>query len=649
MTQLQTDIPRDINFPLPGGGDSLRIAYARHLLSKSLTEEHAKKHGWSKGEDRGLKHIFSPIPSFLDDLKERDGLFSDDPNSSVFKGKICIVGAGVAGLLTALMLKIGGIYNFDVVEASDRVGGRLYTHWFSDKENPDSEHDYYDIGAMRIPEIKTMQSALDLIKYLKLDDKLVDYNYVEPTKEDIVPHTWWYKNEKPDCKKFDDAIASVIQSCTQAPRKAFEEYMRGNNDYYSTRAWLMLQADPKLTYEETAMSEASETSTGLFDQAFIETIFDYCDFAQARNVKWKRLEGGLSQVTDRMKELIEKSDWPVKGAPGIKVTTSRPVTVMSETADGSAISVTTTCPKGQSPSTTDYSAVFSTTAMAPLRRIDIEGLHLPDKILTGIRSLSYDRATKVAIKFASPWWTLVGGVSSTDLPISKVVYPSWNDGPDKPAVLMVSYSWAQDATRMGALVPDYTKTPPSKDDEVVSVCLNALVKLFSKADPKTMAANVPKPITLDFLRSQYVTHHAFAWSHDPWQGGAFALFGPGQFKDVYPDFHKVYCHGKFFMSGEALSTHHAWISGAVDSAYMSFVLFTTVYKLKEQMVRVKESNLVGARGKNPEEIDEFLLRWAAKLSEGVEVEGDQNRGREHWNYGPGEEKGGLDDDWCDCC
>ncbi|MCV5147921.1 hypothetical protein OFB99_24990, partial [Escherichia coli] len=111
----------------------------------------------------------------------------------------------------------------------------------------------------------------------------------------------------------------------------------------------------------------------------------------------------------------------------------------------------------------------------------------------------------------------------------------------------------------------------------------------------------PNPPTLHLPRSHYVTHHAFALSHDPWQGGAFALFVPGQFKDVYPDFHKAYCNGKFFMSGEALSTHHAWISGAVDSAYMSFVLFTTVYKLKEPMVKVKESNLVGARGENPEE------------------------------------------------
>lgn len=194
MAQLQTDIPRDINFLVPGGGDSLRIAYAKHLLSKSLTEEHAKQHGWSKAESRPLKHIFSPIPSSLDDLRNRDGLFSDDPNSSVFKGKICIVGAGVAGLLTALMLKIGGIYDFDVIEASDRVGGRLYTHWFSDKENPDSEHDYYDIGAMRIPEIKTMQSyVVPLLSPPAPNEKSLTVSIVHLISSSIsnLTTSWW--------------------------------------------------------------------------------------------------------------------------------------------------------------------------------------------------------------------------------------------------------------------------------------------------------------------------------------------------------------------------------------------------------------------------------------------------------------------------
>lgn len=51
-----------------------------------------------------------------------------------------------------------------------------------------------------------------------------------------------------------------------------------------------------------------------------------------------------------------------------------------------------------------YDIVFNTTAMAPLQQMNLEGLNLPAEILTGIRTLSYDRATKVVIKFKTPWW-----------------------------------------------------------------------------------------------------------------------------------------------------------------------------------------------------------------------------------------------------
>ena len=75
-----------------------------------------------------------------------------------------IVGAGVAGLFTALLfdwlndhpdLKGKGLkINYDVLEAAgaQRLGGRLYTHHFSDEE-----HDYYDVGAMRFPNNSIMK------------------------------------------------------------------------------------------------------------------------------------------------------------------------------------------------------------------------------------------------------------------------------------------------------------------------------------------------------------------------------------------------------------------------------------------------------------------------------------------------------------
>jgi len=61
------------------------------------------------------------------------------------KLKFCIVGAGVAGLYTAFILEKLGI-DYEILEASDRIGGRIFTHHFTE-----DKHDYYDIGAMRFP------------------------------------------------------------------------------------------------------------------------------------------------------------------------------------------------------------------------------------------------------------------------------------------------------------------------------------------------------------------------------------------------------------------------------------------------------------------------------------------------------------------
>ena len=56
---------------------------------------------------------------------------------------------------TAMMLKYLGATNFDILEANDRIGGRCYTQALS---GDSKYHNYYDVGAMRIPEVPWMQS-----------------------------------------------------------------------------------------------------------------------------------------------------------------------------------------------------------------------------------------------------------------------------------------------------------------------------------------------------------------------------------------------------------------------------------------------------------------------------------------------------------
>jgi protoporphyrinogen oxidase len=77
--------------------------------------------------------------------------------------KVGIIGAGVAGMFTALIFDyLNETYNnlnvtYEILEADkNRCGGRLYTYTFPprDKQPAISKHDYYDVGAMRFPHVK---------------------------------------------------------------------------------------------------------------------------------------------------------------------------------------------------------------------------------------------------------------------------------------------------------------------------------------------------------------------------------------------------------------------------------------------------------------------------------------------------------------
>lgn len=66
---------------------------------------------------------------------------------------IGIVGAGAAGLSIAVILQKIGFTNVTILEASERIGGRIYTYEF--QERTPCDHNYYDVGAMRIPDADT--------------------------------------------------------------------------------------------------------------------------------------------------------------------------------------------------------------------------------------------------------------------------------------------------------------------------------------------------------------------------------------------------------------------------------------------------------------------------------------------------------------
>ena len=68
-----------------------------------------------------------------------------------------------------------------------------------------------------------------------------------------------------------------------------------------------------------------------------------------------------------------------------------------------------------------YAAVFNTTTLACLQRMDLTELELLYEQKDAIRALHYDTASKVGVKFKKPWWReygiTKGGLGKTDMPI----------------------------------------------------------------------------------------------------------------------------------------------------------------------------------------------------------------------------------------
>ena len=139
------------------GGHSFRAEWAKKLVEESITKFWLSR----PQEDPAWEDVKGPRPS-EDEI--RKGILPKIPDTGLEDKDtspyhICIVGAGVAGLFTAMTIdrlneKFNLGFKYDILEAADqkRFGGRLYTHRFSDQL-----HDYYDVGAMRFPDISIMK------------------------------------------------------------------------------------------------------------------------------------------------------------------------------------------------------------------------------------------------------------------------------------------------------------------------------------------------------------------------------------------------------------------------------------------------------------------------------------------------------------
>ncbi|KAI9653039.1 MAG: hypothetical protein M1831_006246 [Alyxoria varia] len=507
------------------------------------------------------------------------------------KFKVGIVGAGVAGLFTALIFdhlkeKFGLDVEYEILEANseDRVGGRLYSYYFKNVQEP-SDHDYYDVGAMRFPHIDIMKRTFDLFEgVLGMKQNFTDSPskgdlikyYLQPEKGSKTPQLYNdvqlfqpapndkavesdrqptgrdFKIDDIPEKYMDQTPGGLVDEHIKKFTKVFNEQsaeagwknLMEHGDAYSVRQYL------RKFYDDNVIDwlETYNYGNRWYDQAFSECVLEDLDFNH--NKPWFAVEGGSQEAAHLMRKKIE--------AGGKKpISFGKSVTAMHY-VDGSHDEMEVSVHGEAQPR--KYDAVFNSAPLGSMQRMDLTGLNLNWGTKKAIRSLGYGASCKVGVRFKRMWWIeepdlqIKGGVGKTDLPIRACVYPSYNMKDKGPGVLLVSYTWCQEAERLGALID---RNSPENEEALKQVLIHDLARLHSNTEKRYQEL-------LGIIGDAYETHYAHDWYADPYTTGAFAYFGPGQFRNLYKWI--IRNHGKHVIIGEVASAHHAWVVGALESA-----------------------------------------------------------------------------------
>lgn len=494
---------------------------------------------------------------------------------------IGIIGAGASGLYAALILQSLG-HEVEILEGSDRVGGRCFTYHFSE-----DKYDYFDAGAMRFPKIEAMKPVFHLFdKYniprvpyhLSSENTILLYNDIR--------HVCSNGNPEPNADTFqvgekyggsitkdfaERKAGSWIDEIFRPFYAAFlQSYEQAWNmlqvfDKYSTREYMEAVNPERYTPAHITWLETRDTGTNMFDQSFTESVMDYLEFgdptpststadlktplqtAQSEEVRkpveWFCIDGGTSVLTDTMATKV--------GADNIHL--QKRVNKIAVKSGSVQVEV-----EGSS-QPRKYRHVISTVPLPCLQTVNLKEAGLSYNQKVAIRNCHYEPSVKVGMKFRSRWWealplSIKGGQSKTDRPARTVVYPSYGVGvPGAPGVLIASYTWSQDALRLGALM----NGRGAWVSQVIPVILEDLAEIHGGN------------ITVPFLREQLVDFYAHDWYNEEFSRGAFAHYTPGQFGELFPYITRPAGGGRLHFAGEATSVHHAWVTGALASAWRS--------------------------------------------------------------------------------
>ena len=438
--------------------------------------------------------------------------------------RVIILGAGIAGLVAGFELKRQG-HDVLILEAQNRVGGRVHTI------RDFAPGLYAEAGAMRIPRVHDLTLAycdlfgLELRPFVMGNPKTLVYiNGQRLTVAEA--------DEHPDQLPFDLADHEQGKTWTELWNEATSEFRQQYEAGGVESLDDLLHAyDQYSTREFLAMRGFSEGAIELYAvMSFRESNMNAAVVEQLREVVGRSFEemqeivGGMDLLPDAFYRQVSEN-----------VRFGAEVTSLEQDTD--KVTVNYRGPAGRFSVSGDYA--ICTIPFSVLRDIEVHGHAFSRPKQKAIRELNYNASSKILFQVRRRFWEqedgIVGGTTTTDLPIRRICYPSFSDRQDERGTLLASYTWGQDALRYGALRPEQAIEQALED-----------------------VAQIHPSITTDFEVG--AVHN---WYDDPYARGAFALFEPEQQTRLYDSI--IEPEGRIHFAGEHTSLYHAWIQGALES------------------------------------------------------------------------------------
>ncbi len=485
---------------------------------------------------------------------------------TAFGREVAIIGAGLSGIIAGHELMKLGLR--PVVYEADRMGGRLRSEPFHGAEGVIAE-----LGGMRFPEASTglyhyiaqagietqpFPNPLDEATLSTLVDLEGEQVYVEGAGQGTLP---------PLLREVAEAWAAALES--GADFTALQAAVRHRDVAALKAIWNRLVPlwDERTFYDFIASSAAFSGKsfrhrevfgqvgfgTGGWDSDFPNSMLEILRVVvTAQDSRQRMMVSGAEQLPRRLWRLAPTTiaHWPAgTSLASLHAGAPRPgVTRIARDQDG-RLAIT-----DRWGDTRSYDAAIVTCHSWLLTtQIDCDEQLFSQKLWMALDRTRYMQSSKTFVMVDRPFWTERDegtGRYRMSMTLSDRITRGtylFDNGPDRPAVICLSYSWMTDAM----------KVLPLDADKRVRLMLKALRQIYPGVD---IARHIiGDPITV-------------SWEDDPNFLGAFKGALPGHYRYN----RRMFCHFKqsglppeqrgLFLAGDGISFTPAWAEGAVQTA-----------------------------------------------------------------------------------